>query len=84
MVSLRVDVWGRNWYGTDHNDGWWNWEDADTDMGNLTTAQLEDYHGPTFPSRDHWLLAARESKQLLARWFRQDRRRHNGLRWSWW
>lgn len=85
---LRVDVWGRNWHGLDYVDevycdGWWNWEGSDTDMGGMDSRELEEYFGPTFPSKDHWLLVARECRKTQVRWLRQDRRHRPDLRCSW-
>ena len=45
--QIAMDKFGRFWFGYDHGeDRMWSWEDSDTDMGDLSTHELEESRGP--------------------------------------
>lgn len=48
MPSPRIDRDGRRWYpNPSQTELLWHYEEADTDMGDLTRKELEDIFGPT-------------------------------------
>lgn len=48
MPNPRIDRDGRRWYpNPSQTELLWHYEEADTDMGDLTRKELEDIFGPT-------------------------------------
>ncbi|MCU7527420.1 hypothetical protein LRM64_19665 [Prescottella equi] len=48
MPNPRIDRDGRRWYpNPSQTELLWHYEEADTDMGDLTRTELENIFGPT-------------------------------------